>query len=142
MICADGLAAVAEFEAENGTLSDAERAAARQVLIDAGVWALHEQSLAGGIRPIVPVVVLAQAWRGTQHVNLSWLLRGCQVTPDTEELGKAAGAICGRASTSDVIDGLVVVTALRRDALVVTSDPQYLQHLASSLHSMLTVHVV
>jgi hypothetical protein len=44
------------------------------------------------------------------------------VTPDTEELGKAAGAICGRAGTSDVIDGLVVVTALRLDALVVTSD--------------------
>lgn len=33
----DGLAAVAEFEAENGALTDAERAKARQVLIDAGV---------------------------------------------------------------------------------------------------------
>lgn len=34
---ADGLAAVAEFEAEHGVLTDAERAHARQVLIDAGV---------------------------------------------------------------------------------------------------------
>lgn len=34
---ADGLAAVAEFEAEYGALTDAERAEARQVLIDAGV---------------------------------------------------------------------------------------------------------
>lgn len=34
---ADGLAAVAEFEAEHGALTDAERAQARQVLIDAGV---------------------------------------------------------------------------------------------------------
>jgi hypothetical protein len=34
---ADGLAAVAEFEAEHGSLTDAERAEARQVLIDAGV---------------------------------------------------------------------------------------------------------
>ncbi|MGQ0774750.1 MAG: hypothetical protein ACT4NY_10080 [Pseudonocardiales bacterium] len=33
----DGLAAVAEFEAENGVLTDAERAHARQVLIDSGV---------------------------------------------------------------------------------------------------------
>ena len=107
-----------------------------------GLWALHEQSLAGGIRPIVPVVVLAQAWRGTPHANLSRLLRGCQVMPDTEELGKAAGALCGRAGTSDVIDGLVVVTALRLDALVVTSDPADLQHLASSLHSKLVLHVV
>lgn len=33
----DGLAAVAEFEAENGVLTETERATARQVLIDAGV---------------------------------------------------------------------------------------------------------
>jgi hypothetical protein len=107
-----------------------------------GLWALHEQSLAGGIRPIVPVMVLAQAWRGKPHANLSRLLRGCQVTPDTEELGKAAGAICGRAGTSDVIDALVVVTALRLDALVVTSDPAGIQHLASSLHSKLACYPV
>ncbi|MGH3869301.1 MAG: PIN domain-containing protein [Pseudonocardiaceae bacterium] len=106
------------------------------------LWALHEQSLAGGVRPIVPVVVLAQAWRGRPHANLSRLLRGCQVMPDTQELGKAAGAICSRAGTSDVIDGLVVVTALRLDALVVTSDPQDLQHLASSLHSKLALYTV
>ncbi|MGH3928594.1 MAG: hypothetical protein ACRDTF_01290 [Pseudonocardiaceae bacterium] len=34
---ADGLAAVAEFETEHGTLTDAERAQGRHVLIDAGV---------------------------------------------------------------------------------------------------------
>jgi hypothetical protein len=107
-----------------------------------GLWALHEQSLASGVRPIVPVVVLAQAWRGAPHANLSRLLRGCQVTPDTEDLGKAAGAICGRTGTTDVIDALVVVTALRLHALVVTSDPDDLQHLASSLHSKLAIFTV
>ncbi len=34
---ADGLAAVAEFEADDGALTDAERDEARQALIDAGV---------------------------------------------------------------------------------------------------------
>ncbi len=34
---ADGLAAVAEFEADDGALTAAERAEARQALIDAGV---------------------------------------------------------------------------------------------------------
>lgn len=106
------------------------------------LWALHEQSLAAGTRPIVPVMILAQAWRGAPHANLSRFLRGCAVTPDTEELGKAAGAICGRAGTSNVIDGLVVVTALRLDALVVTSDPHDLQHLASALHSKLALYTV
>lgn len=57
-------------------------------------------------------------------------------------VAKAAGAICGRAGTSDVIDGLVVVTALRLDAVVVTSDPQDLQHLASSLRSELVLYTV
>lgn len=33
---ADGLAAVTEFEAENGAFTDAERARARQVLYDTG----------------------------------------------------------------------------------------------------------
>lgn len=107
-----------------------------------GLWALHEQSLGSGVRPIVPVVVLAQAWRGAPHANLSRLLRGCQVTPDTEDLGKAAGAICGRTGTSDVIDALVVVTALHLHALVVTSDPDDLQHLASGLHSKLAIYTV
>ncbi len=64
------------------------------------------------------------------------------MTPDTEEFGKAAGVICGRAGTSDVIDALVVVTALRLHALVVTSDPDDLQRLASSLHSKLKLYTV
>lgn len=34
---ADGLAAVAEFEVDDGALTDAERAEARRVLVDAGV---------------------------------------------------------------------------------------------------------
>ncbi|MGB6161880.1 MAG: hypothetical protein WCF33_14760 [Pseudonocardiaceae bacterium] len=36
-VIADGLAAVAEFEAEHGALTEAQRDKARQVLIDAGV---------------------------------------------------------------------------------------------------------
>ncbi len=59
------------------------------------LWVLHEQSLASGVRPIVPVVVLAQAWRGKPHANLSRLLRGCQVTPDTEELAGALSRVIG-----------------------------------------------
>lgn len=46
--------------------------------------------------------------------------------------GKAAGAICGRAGTSDVVDGLVVVT----------SDLDDLQHLPSNLRSKLAQYAV
>lgn len=38
---ANGLAAVAEFEADDGALTDTERAQARQTLIDAGVIPPH-----------------------------------------------------------------------------------------------------
>ncbi|MGH3907992.1 MAG: hypothetical protein ACRDTE_28010 [Pseudonocardiaceae bacterium] len=64
------------------------------------------------------------------------------MTPDTEELGKAARAICGRAGPPTSSTDWVVVTALRQDALVVTSDPQDLEHLAASLHSKLALYVV
>lgn len=120
---------------DTGALLAAERRHRR-------LWTLHEQSLASGVRPIVPVVVLAQAWRGERHANLSRLLRGCHVSPDTEDLGRAAGAICGRTGTSDVIDALVIVTALRLHTLVVTSDPDDLQHLVASLHSKLAIYTV
>lgn len=40
------------------------------------------------------------------------------------------------------IDALVVVTALRQHALAVTSDPDDLQHLASSLHGKLAIYTV
>jgi predicted nucleic acid-binding protein len=63
-------------------------------------------------------------------------------TVSTEDLGKAAGAICGHTGTTDVIDALVAVTALRLHALVVTNDPDDLQHLASSLHSKLAIFTV
>jgi hypothetical protein len=41
-----------------------------------------------------------------------------------------------------VVDGLVVVTALRQRALVVTSDPDDLQHLASNLYRKLAIVTV
>jgi hypothetical protein len=49
------------------------------------------------------------------------LLRGCRILPDTEETARAAGAA---ARMSDVVDAIVVATAVRLgNALVVTTDP-------------------
>lgn len=118
---------------DTGALIAAERRARE-------FWVFHQEILLHGSRPVVPVVVLAQAWRGGPQHNLSRLLTGCRIAPDTEELGRAAGAVCGRARTSDVIDALVVVIALRLDALVAISDPEDLEHLASSLHTPLALH--
>jgi predicted nucleic acid-binding protein len=107
------------------------------------LWEFHVEVLAAGVRPIVPVVVLAQAWRGGPQHNLSRLLRGCRVLPDTEDIGRAAGTACAATATSDVVDAIVVATAVRLGgALVVTSDPSDLEHLAGSLGAKLPLHTL
>jgi hypothetical protein len=72
--------------------------------------------------PVVPVVVLAQAWRAAPQHNLSRLLRGCRIVP------------------TDVVDALVVVTATQLAAPVVTSHPDDLTHLAASLGATPALH--
>ena len=120
---------------DTGALVAAERR-------DARMWAMHQRALSRGIRPFVPVVVLAQAWRGGPQHNLSQLLRGCQVIPDTESLGRLAGAMCGLAGTADVVDAMVVATAIELDALVITSDPDDLGQLSASVNQKLALHTV
>ncbi len=97
------------------------------------ILALHEQLTEARLRPLVPVVVLTQAWRGGPQPNLSRLLKGCHVVSDDERIGRAAGAACAVADTSDVVDAIVVVTAVAHGALVVTSDPRDLARLADAL---------
>ena len=106
------------------------------------MWTLHRRALERSIQPLVPVAVLAQAWRGGPQHNLSRLLRGCQVLPDSEGLGRLAGRMCGLARTSDVVDALVVATAIELDARVVTSDPDDLQHLSASVNQKLAMYTV
>lgn len=120
---------------DTGALVAAERR-------DRKVWHLHATALESGTRPIVPVVVLAQAWRGGPQVDVSRFLRGCDTRPASEEAGRAAGALCGRAGTSDVVDALVVVMAMQLRAPVVTSDPEDLGHLASAAGAKIRLHVV
>lgn len=73
---------------------------------------------------LVPAPVLTQAWQaGGRQARLSWTLRPCVVHPTTEDLAKDAGALLGKSRTSDAVDAIVVASALPRNALIVTSDP-------------------
>lgn len=109
---------------------------------DPRLWALHDEALARDVVPLVPVVVLAQAWRGGPQASLSRLLRGCLVEPDTEALGRAAGRACAVAGTADVVDAIVVVTALLHHAAVLTSDPGDLGRIADALRAHVPLHRV
>lgn len=95
--------------------------------------ALHDEATAARIRPLVPVVVLAQAWRGGPQHQISRVLKGCDILPDDERTGRAAGVACAASGTSDVVDAIVVATAVRHQAAVVTSDPGDLTRIASAI---------
>lgn len=95
--------------------------------------ALHDELTSARIRPLVPVVVLAQAWRGGPPHQISRVLKGCDILPGDERTGRAAGVACAAAGTADVVDAIVIVTAVRHQAPIVTSDPGDLTRIADSI---------
>jgi hypothetical protein len=103
------------------------------------LWALHRRALERGLRPTVPAGVLAQVWRGGPQAELSRLLQGCRIEVFDEVRSRAAGQACGRARTSDVIDAAVVVGAIARGDLVVTTDRKDIKEIASALDTVLEI---
>jgi predicted nucleic acid-binding protein len=106
------------------------------------VWGLHRRLLERGMYPTLSTVVLGQAWRGGPQARLSRLVSGCRVEPFTEQQARAAGKALAASGASDLIDAAVVVTALTREDLVVTSDPDDLHRIAAAIGRDLAVHVV
>jgi hypothetical protein len=106
------------------------------------VWRLHRRLIERGMHPTLPTVVLGQAWRGGPQARLSQLVRGCLIEAFTEQQARAAGAALAASGTSDLIDAVVVVTALDRNDLIVTSDPDDLRRIASAIGRSVEVHVV
>jgi predicted nucleic acid-binding protein len=60
-------------------------------------------------------------------------LRGCYVVPFTPDQVTPVGTLLAGAGTSDVIDGLVALTAARAEAAVVTTDIGDITHLLQTL---------
>ncbi len=120
---------------DTGALIAAERG-------DRALWAIHKRALEHKLRPTVPAGVLAQAWRGGPQVNLARLLNGCSVEDLTDVRARASGAACARVGTNDPIDASVVVGAIARTDLVVTSDPDDMRTIAVTLGTRLHLHVI
>lgn len=84
----------------------------------------HRRFLDRERRILVPAPVLTQVWRGgARQAMVSRILRSCEVDATTEEVARSAGVLLGRSRTGDAVDAIVVATALRIGALMVTSDP-------------------
>ncbi len=77
--------------------------------------------------------VLGQVWRGGSgmQARLARLLPALDVAPLDEPLARRAGALLGRARTSDVVDAAVVLLASDGD-WILTSDPGDLRVLADA----------
>jgi predicted nucleic acid-binding protein len=108
---------------------------------DERMTALLAASLRGGVRFLVPAAVLAQAWRdGARQTRLARLLgmSEVEVLPLSAAHARAAGALCGLAGTSDVVDASVIIAAREHKAPVVTGDPDDLTALDPSvlLHTL------
>jgi len=95
--------------------------------------ALHDEVTRARIRPVVPVVVLAQAWCGGPQHQISRVLKGSDILPDDQRVGRAAGVACAASGTADVVDAIVIVTAVQNQAPVVTSDPGDLARIADAI---------
>jgi predicted nucleic acid-binding protein len=76
----------------------------------------------------VPVGPLAEVWRdGTRQAGLARFLNTTDLVDVVEwdvATARAAGILCGRAGTLDVVDASVALCARERHHHVVTSDPQ------------------
>lgn len=103
---------------------------------DPRMRALVREALRRGTRLIVPAAVLGQVWRdAARQVVLRALFSGAttEVPPLDRVLAEAAGVLCGRTKTSDVIDASVVLIARANKSVVISSDVADLHHLDPAL---------
>lgn len=87
-------------------------------------------------RLIVPAPVLAQVWRdGAGQAALAALVKASTTVIEVfdEQVAKAAGTLCGRTGTSDIVDASVVLSARLHRAVVLTSDPDDLRRIDPGL---------
>ena len=92
-------------------------------------WAEHKARLELGIVPWVPTPVVAQVSRSPQQAQLRRFLTGCALVPLGESEAHEAGRLLGKTRTVDVVDAVVVTVALRKKAMILTSDPDDIKRL-------------
>lgn len=120
---------------------------ARPLVLDAGaliaieranraVLALIAVAAAESQQIVVPAGVVGQVWRsGHRQARIARVIRARDTVVDVLDLSnaEAAGVLCGLAGTNDVVDASVVLSARKRDALVLTSDPEDMHRLDPAL---------
>jgi predicted nucleic acid-binding protein len=89
---------------------------------------------------IVPAPAAAQVVRDPQRqARLMLILQSCDVIAFEEDHAAPVGRLLALSGTTDVVDGFVAMTAAEAGAAVVTSDPDDIQRLLSTLGADLPV---
>lgn len=109
---------------------------------DRRAWAEHKARLELGIVPSVPAPVVAQVSRSSQQAQLRRFLAGCAVVPLGESEAHEAGRLLGKTRTADIVDAVVVTTAVRQKAMILTSDPDDIRRLVEASGREITVLAV
>ncbi|MGH3930132.1 MAG: hypothetical protein ACRDTF_09165 [Pseudonocardiaceae bacterium] len=95
---------------------------------DRRVRVLLDEAERAGWPIVVPVGPLAQVWRdGARQAVLVRFLNAADrvgIVDWDAAAARAAGVLCGRVGTSDVVDASVALCARERTHHIVTSDPQ------------------
>jgi predicted nucleic acid-binding protein len=84
----------------------------------------------------IPAGVVAQAWRGgSRQARIAALLSDerTEVVALDDPAARAIGLLCGRSGHADVVDVSVAICARQRNLHVITSDPEDLRAVDTSL---------
>lgn len=105
---------------------------------DRAAWAMLRVAADDASTVQVPAGVIAQAWRdGRRSALLSRALSHCDEVPLDGVVARAAGLLCGRTGTADIIDASVAITAAgvarHDDVAILTSDADDIRRLLSAL---------
>jgi hypothetical protein len=116
------------------------------IALERGDWLTHalvKDCVRRGQVVTVPAPVVGQVWRnGATQSRLARALKGFRVEPTSDQDARAAGVLLGNAGSSDVVDALVVLGAVRRGDEILTSDPSDLAKLVDASARRVTISVV
>lgn len=82
---------------------------------------------------VVSAATVAEVWRGgSRGAGIAWLISTCQVEPVDSPLARRAGELLGEAGSQETLDAILVATAERHRAPVVTADLGHVAPLADA----------
>lgn len=114
---------------------------------DRGVWAMLRVAADDSSIVQVPAGAIGQAWRdGARQALLAQALRHCEEVALEGTTARAAGLLCVKTSTADVIDASIAIVAAvlsrTEHVVVLTSDREDITLLTDELRASVQIEIV